>query len=113
MSSQTPVKVQNQELAVSLAALLLHSAEKDVTSNAMTKVLNTAGIKVDAFWPIVMARALSNSNIEDLIMNPTTPVQSASATTGSAATQEEEKKEEEKKEEEEEEEDFGGFGDLF
>ena len=107
---------QHQELAVALAALLVHEAKQEMTADKINKVLQHAGIKVEGFWPIVMAKALANTNIEDLILNSASaPVVggAAPAAAAAAATTEEAPKEEEKKEEEEEEEDFGGFGDLF
>ena len=107
---------QNQELAVALAALLIHEAGKEMTAERINTILHHAGIKVEGFWPIVMAKALANTNIEDLILNSAAvPVAggAAPAAGAAAAATEEAPKEEEKKEEEEEEEDFGGFGDLF
>ena len=104
---------QHQELAVALAALLVHEAGKEMTADRINAVLNHAGIKVEGFWPIVMAKALANANIEDLIMNSAAASVAAAPAAGAAAATEEAPKEEEKKEEEEEEEDFGGFGDLF
>ena len=104
---------QHQELAVALAALLIHEAGKEMTAERINTILHHAGIKVEGFWPIVMAKALANTNIEDLIMNSAVAVAAAPAAGAAAAATEEAPKEEEKKEEEEEEEDFGGFGDLF
>ncbi|EDR22852.1 60S acidic ribosomal protein P1, putative [Entamoeba dispar SAW760] len=105
---------QHQELAVALATLLIHEAGKEITAEHINNVLHHANVKVEGFWPIVMAKALANADIEDLIMNTAAPV-AAVAPAAAAATESEtkEEKKEDKKEEEEAEEDFGGFGDLF
>ncbi|EKE37176.1 hypothetical protein ENUP19_0179G0014 [Entamoeba nuttalli] len=105
---------QHQELAVALATLLIHEAGKEITAEHINNVLHHANVKVEGFWPIVMAKALANADIEDLIMN-TTAAPVAAAPTAAVAASETETKEEKKedKKEEEEEEDFGGFGDLF
>ncbi|BFU22683.1 60S acidic ribosomal protein P1, putative [Entamoeba histolytica HM-1:IMSS-B] len=101
---------QHQELAVALAALLIHEAGKEITAEHINTVLHHANIKVEGFWPIIMAKALTNANIEDLIMDAgSAPVAAAPAAQNEAT----EEKKEDKKEEEEAEEDFGGFGDLF
>ncbi|EKE37252.1 hypothetical protein ENUP19_0247G0018 [Entamoeba nuttalli] len=107
---------QHQELAVALAALLIHEAGKEITAEHINTVLHHSNIKVEGFWPIIMAKALANANIEDLIMDAgSAPVAAAPAAGAAPAAQNEatEEKKEDKKEEEEAEEDFGGFGDLF
>ncbi|ELP89161.1 60S acidic ribosomal protein P1, putative [Entamoeba invadens IP1] len=106
----------NQQLSVSLAALILHQIGKDITAETITTILHHSGIKVEGFWPVVMAKALSKANVEDLIMNTAAaPVAAAPAAAGAAAEEKKEENKEEKKEEkkDEPEEDFGGFGDLF
>ena len=105
----------HQKLAVSLAALLLHDAGKEVSAHNISTVLHHANIKVEAFWPVIMAKTLNNNKIEELILNTGAPAAAAAPVAAAAAAPAEEKAEEKKEEkkEEKEEEDFGGFGDLF
>jgi len=41
---------EQQEMAVSMAALLCSDAEKDVSADNLNAVLKAAGVKVESFW---------------------------------------------------------------
>ncbi len=98
------------------AALLLHSAGKEINEENIKAVLEAAGIEVDEARVKALVSALEGIDIEEAISKAAfapvatpQPVATAEATT-------EEKKEEEKKEEEEEEKEeeaLEGLGALF
>lgn len=99
------------------AALLLHSAGREITESSLESVLSAAGIKPDPVRVKALVAALSEVNIDEAIK---TPVFTAAApyapptptTSGPVAEKAEEKpKEEEKKKEEEE--DLQGLSALF
>ncbi len=108
------------------AALLLHSAEKDVTEDNITQVLDAAGADVDTARVKALVTALEGVDIEESIASASMPAAStAPAPSGGAEEAEEEVEEEaeeeaapeEEAEEEEaegeEEEGAAGLGDLF
>jgi len=91
------------------AALLLHSANKEITEDAIKKVLEAAGAQVDENKVKALVAALKNVNIDEAIK------QAAIATAAAPAEAKEEKKEEKSEEEEKkrEEEAVAGLGALF
>jgi len=94
------------------AALLLNSAEKEVSEAAVTKVLDAAGAKPDKARVKALVAALDGVDIKEAI-SKAAPV--AAAPTAAPAAPAEEKKEEAKEEEEKpsEEEAAAGLGALF
>lgn len=94
------------------AALLLHSAGKEITEEAMKSVLEAAGIKPDEARIRALVEALKEVNIDEAIQSAAIPVAAAPQASAPAA-QQEEKKEEEKKEEKKEEEATAGLAALF
>ena len=105
---------EQQDLIVSLAALMIHDAGMEVTKEKLHNVIHHLGVHVAPYWAPMMAANLEGKNIDEIIVSgPTTKTASVAATGVAAAAEEkkEEAKEEEKKEEEEEV-DYG-FGDLF
>ncbi len=103
------------------AALLLHSAGKEVTEEGVTAVVSAAGVEVNPVRSKALVAALEGVDIEEAISKaavaaPTAPAAPAEA---APAKEAEEKKEEEKKEEEEEEKEkaeesgMAGLGALF
>ena len=95
------------------AAMLLHSAGKAITEDAITNTLTAAGLQPDSIRVKALVAALSDVDIEEALK---TPVFTAGATTTTApATVEEEAapEEEEQEEEQQEEEDLQGLGALF
>ncbi len=83
------------------AAMILHNAKKPITEEAITKILQAAGIQVDEARVKALVAALSNVNIDEVLKS----VSAVSLTAPSPAAEEakEEAAEEEAKEEREEE----------
>ena len=87
-------------------------------SEKLSTILKAAGVSVEPFWPGLFAKALSSTNIKDMITNIGSAAVAAPAAGGAAAgggageaAAAEEKKEEKKKEESEDESDDDmGFG---
>jgi len=95
------------------AAMLLHSAGKEITETAVENVLSSAGIQPDAIRVKALVAALAEVNIDEALK---TPVFAAAAAPPAAPAAEEEKAEEkpeEEEEKEEEEEDLQGLSALF
>ena len=108
------------------AAMLLHSAGKEIKEDAVKKVLDAAGVKADDARIKALVSALEGVDIEEAMNKAVAaPVASAPATAGSDAAPAEDKKEEKKEEKEEkkasasdsdeskEEEAAAGLGALF
>ena len=91
------------------AALLLHSANKEITEDAIKKILEAAGAQVDENKVKALVAALKNVNIDEAIK------QAAFVAASAPAEAKEEKKEEKSEEEEKkrEEEAVAGLGALF
>lgn len=98
------------------AALLLHSAGREITESSLESVLSAAGIRPDPIRVKALVAALSEINIDEAIK---TPVFAAAApyapppTSGPAAEKAEEKPKEEEEKKKEEEEDLQGLSALF
>ena len=101
------------------SALLLHSAGKDVTEDAITKVLKAADVDVDAARVKALATSLEGVNIDDAVATAVAvPAAGAPAAAATAAAEggDDESKDEEKKEEEDkvsEEDAAAGLSALF
>jgi large subunit ribosomal protein L12 len=98
------------------AAMLLHSAGKDVSEENLTKVLGAPGIEVDEARVKALVAALEGVDIEDAIAQAAVaPAAAAPAAAAApvAEAAEEAAEEEEKEEEESEEEAMAGLGALF
>ena len=93
------------------AAMLLHSAGKEVSEDAVTSTLTAAGVSADSTRVKALCAALADVDIEEALK---APVFAAGAAPAAAPAAVEEAPEEEAKEEEpEEEEDLQGLGALF
>jgi large subunit ribosomal protein L12 len=94
------------------AAMLLHSAGKEITESALENVLQAAGIKPDSVRIKALVAALSEIDIDEALKAPlfTAAVPAAAP---ERVEEEEEKPEEEEEEAEEEEEDLQGLSALF
>ena len=103
------------------AAMLVHSAGKEVTEESVSEVLGSAGVEVDDSRVKALVAALEDVDIEEAIESGqmAQPAQAPAAeteeTTEEAEEDEEEaeEEEEEKDEEEAEEEAAEGLGELF
>lgn len=96
------------------AAMLLHSAKKQITEEAVTAILNAAGIQPDDVRVKALVAALAEVNIEEALKAPVYAAAAAPAAAQAAAEVKEEKKAAEKpKAEEKKEEDLQGLGALF
>ncbi len=93
------------------AALILHSAGKEITAENILAVVKAAGIEGDEAKAKVLAEALKGQNIEELLEAPVVAVSQAAP----QPTQQEEKKEEKPQEDEKksEEEAAAGLAGLF
>ena len=102
------------------SALLLHAAGKEVTEDAVTKVLKAADVDVDKARVKALATSLEGVNIDEAIatavaMPAAAPAAAAAPAEAAAGGDEEKPKEEEKKEEEKvsEEDAAAGLSALF
>jgi large subunit ribosomal protein L12 len=93
------------------AAMLLHSAGKEVSEDAVTNTLTAAGISADSTRVKALCAALADVDIEEALKAPVFAAGAAPAAAPAAA--EEAPVEEVKEEEPEEEEDLQGLGALF
>mmetsp|Transcript_97055 Transcript_97055/g.224992 ORF Transcript_97055/g.224992 Transcript_97055/m.224992 type:complete len:130 (+) Transcript_97055:88-477(+) len=113
-------KEQQGELACTYAALILHDDGAEITADSMSALIKAAGVPVEGYWPMLMAKMIGNVGMGPLIQMGSGAGGGgggggggaaaggggggAAAGGGGAAAAEEKK--EEKKEEEEEEEDM-------
>ena len=103
---------QRDQLACSLAALLLHDEGSDVTADSLKKVLKAANITVAAYWPTLLGKSLEGKNVGDYLKvsgGGAAPTQGAAPAQGNAPA----KKEEAPAPVEEEEDVDMDMGDLF
>ena len=93
------------------AAMLLHSAKKPITEEAVTAILAAAGVAADGVRVKALVAALAEVNIDEALK---APVFAAAAPAAAPAEVKEEKKAVAKpKVEEKKEEDLQGQGALF
>jgi large subunit ribosomal protein L12 len=96
------------------AAMLLHSAGKEINEDAITSTLSAAGLQPDSVRVKAIVAALAEVNIEEALKAPVFTAGAAPAAAAAApAAEEEAEAEEEPQEEEKEEEDLQGLGALF
>ena len=94
------------------AAMLLHSAGKEIEESSLGNILNAAGISPDTVRVKALVAALAEVDIEEALKAPV--ITAAAAPVAAPAAQEEEEEEQPKEEEkEEEEEDLQGLSALF
>jgi len=94
------------------AAMLLHSAGKEIDESSLGNILNAAGISPDTVRVNALVAALAEVDIEEALKAPI--ITAAAAPVAAPAAQEEEEEEQPKEEEkEEEEEDLQGLSALF
>ena len=95
------------------AAMLLHSAGKEITESAMENIVGAAGIKPDNIRIKALVAALAEVDIDEALKAPVFTAGAAPAAPAPAAAEEEAEEEEHEEEKEEEEEDLQGLGALF
>lgn len=97
------------------AAMLLHKAGKQITTDAVKAVLSAAGVSVDEARVKALVAALEGVNIEEAIQKAATVTAVAAAPAAAGAPAAEGKKEEKKKEDSKkaEESAAAGLGALF
>ena len=91
------------------AAMLLHSAKKPINEDAVTAILNAAGVQADGVRVKALCAALAEVNIDEALKAPIF----AAAPTAAPETKKEEVKPAVKPKEEKKEEDLHGLGALF
>ncbi len=97
------------------AALLLHSAGKEINEENLRKVLEAAGVSPDEARLKALVAALDGVNIDEVVEKAAVPVAApvAAVAPAPAETKVEEEEEEEEEEEASEEEALAGLGALF
>ena len=94
------------------AAMLLHSAKKPITEEAVTAILAAAGVAADGVRVKALVAALAEVNIDEALKAPVFAA-AAPAATLAAEVKEEKKAAAKPKVEEKKEEDLQGLGALF
>ena len=97
------------------AAMILHTTEKDINEENVTKILEAAGVEVDDSRVKALIAALEDVDIEEAIETSAIAAAPAAAAPAAAPVAEEEEEEEEEEEDEEEQEEAAaaGLGALF
>ena len=95
------------------AAMLLHSAKKPISEDAVTAILNAAGVQPDGVRIKALVAALSEVNIDEALKAPVFAAAAAPAAAPVAEVKEEKKAAEKPKVEEKKEDDLQGLGALF
>jgi len=93
------------------AAMLLHSAGKEIDESSLGNILNAAGISPDTVRVNALVAALAEVDIEEALKAPV--ITAAAPVAAPAAQEEEEEKQPKEEEKEEEEEDLQGLSALF
>jgi len=93
--------------------MLLHSAGKPISEEAITSTLTAAGLNPDTTRVKALVAALADINIDEALKAPVFTAGAAPAAAAPAAAEEEAAPEEKPKEEKKEEEDLQGLGALF
>lgn len=59
----------NEELACTYAALLLHDSGVAATADLITKIAEAANVKVSSFWPSFFENVLKTNDLDSIILN--------------------------------------------
>jgi len=94
------------------AAMLLHSAKKPISEEAVSAILNAAGVQPDGVRVKALVAALAEVNIDEALKAPVFAA-AAPAAAPAAEAKKEEKPAAKPKVEEKKEEDLQGLGALF
>ena len=95
------------------AAMLLHSAGKEISEDAVKNTLTAAGIDADISRIKALVAALAEVDIDEALKAPVFAAGAAPTATLAALEEEAAEEEEAVEEEQEEEEDLQGLGALF
>lgn len=95
------------------AAMILHSAEKDINEENVKSIIEAAGIDADDARIKALIAALEDVDIEEAMETTAMAAAPVAAAPVEAAAEEEEEEEEEEDEEAAEEEAAAGLGALF
>ena len=95
------------------AAMILHSAEKDINEENVKSIIEAAGIEADDARIKALIAALEDVDIEEAMETSAMAAAPVAAAPVAEATAEEEEGEKEEKEEAAEEEAAAGLGALF
>ena len=95
------------------AAMLLHSAGKEISEDTISNTLSAAGVSADSSRVKALVAALADVDIEEALKAPVFAAGATPAAAPAAAVEEAAPEEEAKEEEPEEEEDLQGLGALF
>ena len=95
------------------AAMILHSAEKDINEENVKSIIEAAGIDADDARIKALIAALEDVDIEEAIETAAVASAAPAAAAPAAAEAAEEEEEEEEEEEASEEEAAAGLGALF
>ena len=97
------------------AAMILHTTEKEINEENVTKILEAAGVEVEDSRVKALIAALEDVDIEEAIETSAIAAAPAAAPAAAAPAAEEEEEEEEEEEDEEEQEEAAaaGLGALF
>eukprot|EP00281_Chroomonas_sp_CCMP1168_P020025 CAMPEP_0206235894 /NCGR_PEP_ID=MMETSP0047_2-20121206/13410_1 /ASSEMBLY_ACC=CAM_ASM_000192 /TAXON_ID=195065 /ORGANISM="Chroomonas mesostigmatica_cf, Strain CCMP1168" /LENGTH=117 /DNA_ID=CAMNT_0053660163 /DNA_START=42 /DNA_END=395 /DNA_ORIENTATION=- len=77
-------EISTDTLACTYACLLLHDEGLTIDAGSIMKVIKSAGLEVESFWPGMFAKALRTSDINDLMMKGATAAAPAAAAGGAA-----------------------------
>ena len=95
------------------AAMILHTTDKEINEENVTKILEAAGVDVDEARVKALIAALEDVEIDEAIETSAIAAAPVAAAPAAAPAEEEEEEEEEESEEEAEEEAAAGLGALF
>jgi large subunit ribosomal protein L12 len=95
------------------AAMLLQSAGKEISEDAITNTLTAAGVSADSSRVKALVAALAEVDIEEALKAPVFAAGAPLATASAIAEEETAHEEEGEEEEPEEEEELQGLGALF
>ena len=95
------------------AAMLLHGAKKPITEEAVTAILNAAGVQPDGVRVKALVAALAEVNIDEALKAPVFAAAAPAAAPAAEAKKEEKPAAAKPKVEEKKEEDLQGLGALF
>ena len=68
MASQPVDKLSSAEraqLACTYATLILHDENIDIKADKIAKLVNAAGVNVEAYWPKLIAKALEGRSVSE------------------------------------------------